>query len=316
MKKFIAKFLLLLAIVAVLLVLMAVAVFTVAGPQFSGEYTGSIPDKIERAESIDEPKIVLVGNSNLAFGIDSELIEAAFGIPVVNMGGHGGLGNEFHINMAYHGINEGDVVVIAMTSYAAGGGLTPDLAWITIENYGLWDLVPEEDYYDVLKAFPHYAFRTLGRWITHTGNKPADGVYSIDSFNEYGDIDFPRDTSPQAGWVGLSLPSQVGETADLVNEYAAWCREQGAVCVVAGYPIITCEELPPAEERFDQFTAELTEKLDCAVISDFKDYFIDRGYFYDTTGHLNDEGTVIRTNQLIEDLKNWSEADRYLYPDE
>jgi hypothetical protein len=290
------------------------AVFAFAAPQFSGEYTGAISDKIERAESIDEPKIVLVGNSNLAFGIDSETIEEAFGRPVVNMGGHGGLGNAFHINMGRHGINEGDIVVIALTSYDKTSGLTPDLAWITVENYGLLDLIPEEDYYHFIKAFPHYAIRTVGRWITGTGNRPRDGIYSISNFNEYGDICLVREESMQENYMGKAVPPALGDTVQLLNEYIAWCNEQGAVCVIAAYPIITCEALPPSGEDFDRFAAELDAALDCDVISDYKDYFMDRRYFYDTEGHLTDEGTVIRTAQLIEDLKNWSGYETHLKP--
>lgn len=312
MKKLIGKLLLLAILTALSLALLTAVVFAFAAPQFKGEYTGAIVDKIERAESIDEPKIVLIGNSNLAFGIDSETIEEAFGRPVVNMGGHGGLGNEFHINMGRHGINEGDIVVIAFTSYGEVSSLTPDLAWITVENHGLWDLIPEEDYYDVIKAFPHYAIRTIGRWLTGTGNKPRDGIYSAAAFNEYGDISQVRDQSMMQDFDGISAPPVLGDTVALLNEYIAWCNEQGAICVVAAYPIITCDSLPPNAAAFDHFTAMLDAALDCDVISDYKDYFMDRRYFYDTTAHLTDEGTVIRTAQLIEDLKNWSGFEEHL----
>lgn len=314
MKKLLIKLLLLLGLVAAFLALLLLLTFKVAGPQFHGEYTGAISDKIERLESIDDPKIVLVGNSNLAFGIDSERIEEAFGMPVVNLGGHGGLGNEFHINMGKGNINEGDVVIVSLTSYEDGGAPDADLAWITIENYGLWHLVPKECRSEMLKALPHYAFRVLGRWITRTGNKPRDGVYSIDSFNEYGDVVFPRPESVQGPIQQSAHPSAVGETADLINEYAAWCAERGAVCVVAGYPILRGQVIPPPPPAYDQFDAELREKLDCEVISVSRDYFMDQSYFYDTYYHLTDEGVAIRTEQLIEDLRSWEGAEQYLSP--
>jgi hypothetical protein len=189
-----------------------------------------------------------------------------------------------------------------------------DLAWITIENYGLWHLVPKECRSEMLKALPHYAFRVLGRWITRTGNKPRDGVYSIDSFNEYGDVVFPRPESVQGPIQQSAHPSAVGEPADLINEYAAWCAERGAVCVVAGYPILRGQVIPPPPPAYDQFDAELREKLDCEVISVSRDYFMDQSYFYDTYYHLTDEGVAIRTEQLIEDLRNWEGAEQYLSP--
>ena len=41
-------------------------------PQYAGTYNASIVDKARRLRSIKEPKIVLIGNSNLSFGMDSE----------------------------------------------------------------------------------------------------------------------------------------------------------------------------------------------------------------------------------------------------
>ena len=45
-------------------------------PQYENGYCASLIDKVSRLESIDDPKIVLLGNSNLSFGIDSSLIDA------------------------------------------------------------------------------------------------------------------------------------------------------------------------------------------------------------------------------------------------
>ena len=70
-----------------------------SGNQYLNNYQASVIDKIQRLESIKEPKIILVGNSNVAFGINSKMIEDALGMPVVNLGLHGAMGNTFHENM-------------------------------------------------------------------------------------------------------------------------------------------------------------------------------------------------------------------------
>lgn len=69
-------------------------------PAYEQSYSASLADKVDRLESLNEPKIVLIGNSNLAFGIDSEKIEQEMKMPVVNMGLHGAIGNAFHEEMA------------------------------------------------------------------------------------------------------------------------------------------------------------------------------------------------------------------------
>ena len=39
------------------------------------------------------------------------------------------------------------------------------------------------------------------------------------------------------------------------------------------------------------------------IISDVYDYIIEDGYFYDTEFHLNDSGVILRTKQLVDDIK-------------
>jgi hypothetical protein len=41
------------------------------------------------------------------------MIEEALELPVVNLGGHGGLGLEFSLNMAKCNIQEGDIVIVS-----------------------------------------------------------------------------------------------------------------------------------------------------------------------------------------------------------
>ncbi len=82
-------------------------------PQYLNNYMAALIDKNERLCSIDEPKIVLVGNSNLAFGINSAMIEEAFSMPVVNMGMHGGIGNPFNEQAAVQNVHEGDIVILS-----------------------------------------------------------------------------------------------------------------------------------------------------------------------------------------------------------
>ena len=65
----------------VMLLLVVLFCFEIVMPQYSLNYQAVLIDKNERLCSIEGPKIVLVGNSNLAFGIDSAAIEEAFGMP-------------------------------------------------------------------------------------------------------------------------------------------------------------------------------------------------------------------------------------------
>lgn len=100
MKKFILKILLFFGLFILSAVLFTCFDILIIRNQYLGSYQTSLTDKVRRLEEIEEPKVVLVGNSNVAFGIDSEKIEKAFDIPVVNLELHGDLGNAFHENIA------------------------------------------------------------------------------------------------------------------------------------------------------------------------------------------------------------------------
>ena len=55
-------------------------------------YLAAVLEKDRLIRNTASPKIILVGGSNLAFGIDSRAIEDSLGIHVVNMGCTRGLG--------------------------------------------------------------------------------------------------------------------------------------------------------------------------------------------------------------------------------
>ncbi len=75
----------------------------------------TVLDKERLLKEAPSPRLVLVGGSGLAFGIDSPTLEQELGgeYSVVNMGLHAGLGLDFMLNEALDGLREGDVVVLS-----------------------------------------------------------------------------------------------------------------------------------------------------------------------------------------------------------
>ena len=277
-------------------------------PQYRYAYTASLCDKMERLKSIDEPKIVLISNSNLSFGINSEILEEAFDMPVVNMGLHGSMGNAFHEEMAKVNLHEGDIIVVAHTEYSDDDKITdPVTAWLAVENHPqLWQIIRPKDIPDMYFSFPTYAKRALTLWASKEGNEKDLGtVYSRFAFNEYGDVAFERKTSRYTFTEkSVHVPSINEICTNRLNELNQYVSDRGASLVIAAYPIAYGEYTPPAEE-YVQFQTKLQEALDCPVISDYRDYFIDYDYFYDTEYHLTNEGADLRTRQLVDDLEQW-----------
>ncbi|OIQ30954.1 MAG: hypothetical protein BM564_01720 [Bacteroidetes bacterium MedPE-SWsnd-G2] len=76
-------------------------------------YGRGLEKKFDKLESIDTNKIVIVGGSNVNFGIDSDLMEVSLGVPVVNMGFHAGLNTFNIISPVTPFLTEGDILIIS-----------------------------------------------------------------------------------------------------------------------------------------------------------------------------------------------------------
>lgn len=309
MKLYFKKVCLLFLLTAVLLCMVGIFDFTVVGNQYSYFYTSSLIDKVDRLCAITEPKIILVGNSNVSFGMDSALLEETMGMPVVDLGLQGALGNAFHEEIAKLNIQQGDIVVVSHIDYADDDKLNDAaLAWITVEkNPRLLQILRPKDWIPMLRAYPNYAFNCFVRWQQGWNTIPEGTSYIREGVNEYGDfinrIGEESATYPfQAG--ELTVP-QVGDACIArMNQLNEYVLGKGAQMVVSFAPIAD-GEFTPDREGYHAFAEELESRLDCPVISEIDDYFFSYDCFYDTIYHLNTKGARLRTEQLIRDLQNW-----------
>lgn len=312
MKKFIRNVFLFLIIITLCFGGIIVLDFFIIGSQYEYNYQASLVDKVERLENIKEPKIILVGDSNLAFGMDSKKVEEALAMPVVNLGLHGGLGNAFHEEIAKLNINEGDVIVVCHSSFSDTDEIGDRaLAWVTIDNhFALGKIVRPKDWAAMIAAWPNYIRNAMFLKMTNRGNVDDGGIYSRNAFNEYGDIVF----KPEYGQMDVEsffaekeihIPQINDICVNRLNEYNGYITSHGGTMVVAGYPIAYGEYADFDAADFLVFYLELQEALDCEIISDYTDYFFPYSYFYNSHLHLTAEGTEARTDQLILDLGVW-----------
>lgn len=279
-------------------------------PQFSMEYTTSLIDKVDRLQSIEEAKIVLIGNSNLSFGIKSEMIEEAMEMPVVNMGLHGGLGNVFHERMARINVRPGDVYVLCHSEWNDDGTISdPTLAWTILENnWELWKLMMEKrDIIPMIKEYPNYLRKCIGRYSSDYVDGD-EGVYSRNAFNIYGDIETVRNENAYEFSDETKAPEIGTDTISRINELSEWLTDRGAYLVVTLPPFAEGETYLCDKQEFESFQNELETRLECPVISNYADYIFDYSYFYDTNLHLTSEGAEVRTKQLIKDLEKWRQT--------
>ena len=279
-------------------------------PQFTHEYNASFIDKMNRLESISEPKIVLVSNSNLAFGIQSDLIEEAIGMPVVNLGLHGGLGNVFHERMPLFNIRAGDIIIISHLDYSDDDKISdPELALITVENYfHYWKIFRLKDMPRIICKIPDYSVKCLKRFLNKEDKVPSTPTcYSRSAFNEYGDNIFSRNIEAGESAPYLRHPKVNDVCISRINNLYEYCKTKGVSVVISGAPILSGLDGFNSEE-YVNFQHELEEQAACPIISNFTDYIYDKKYFYASNLHLTNQGARLRSERLAEDLKKYLEG--------
>ena len=279
--------------------------------QFDQTYYYGLKIKYERLSSLkNEKKIVVIGGSNVAFGIDSALMEKELGVPVVNFGLYADIGTVYMTDLALPCIGKGDVVVLIpeldAQAYSGFYGARGILC-ATEGNYAMRTVSSWENFLSLLKDYPDYLQKKTD--LSKSGTKVVpEGVYAASSFNGRGDMCFLREKNVMSGgYMTGNLPVTdrsllTQEFADIVNAFTKKAEARGAR-VYFSFPPVNERAVKATAEQLAEFSAAVRETFSCKVISSLADRVMDAGYFYDSNYHTNDAGEIYNTVLLIGDLK-------------
>ena len=165
------------------------------------DYAKATLDKHHRLDSLPSPKLVFVGGSNLAYGLDSERVERAFGMPVVNMGMNAYFGLRFLLDEVIPSLKARDVLVLSLEAemfrvqdqFNAADGRNTDLLMMVKTRPASLAYVPWPLRRRILEAIPEAVqlktVRILGD-LLHGGRAPKllDKIESRAGFNAHGDL--------------------------------------------------------------------------------------------------------------------------------
>ena len=289
-----------------------VAVLLSVPNMYEETFLGALAPKVERIKSIDEPKIVVVGGSSVAFGLDSKMLSEHTGYEVVNFGLYATLGTRIMLDLSREYINQGDIVIIApeLDKQTLSLYFNGEAMWQAADSdLSLLQKVHPDNYMDLAATLPEYLSTVLSRVAKGEGAISPTGIYRKDSFNEYGDIIYPREYNIMtAGYdvnqvLTLSKDIYDAEFVDYLNEYINDITNKGAKAYYTFCPLNQSALAPETTESvISDFYQHVAEMIECPIISDPNSLILHEGYFYDTNFHLNDAGVIIRTANLIDDI--------------
>lgn len=306
----------LIALLLVLLLPVGVLARGWALPSYYGDtYYAVLGQMHQRLESAEGPKIVVVGGSNVAFGLNGARLEQllsaqGYGYTVCPFGLYAAVGTSAMLDLCRDDLGEGDIVVLAMepTSETMSGYFGASAFWKCAEDAP--ELVAELDKSRQAAMFGNYVSYLQERLeIEKTGILPeGQGVYATASFDERCDMIYDRAGNAMAlGWdtatpVDLENVQIAPDFAEQVAELCAAAQRKGARVVLSFSPVNRPALADDSEEAVGAFFDVCNQSFACPAISDPNDYILDSGWFYDNNFHLNSAGAEVRTLLLAEDL--------------
>lgn len=304
------KYYIILPFVFAVLLLVCVFCWIVLCPEdtFHTSYQSVIQDKYENLMNEESPKIILVGGSNLAFGIDEKLLREKTGYPVVNMGLHAGFGGLFNSEIAKANIQEGDIVLLGYEYGWHGSGyfdsLGVDLIMSGIDSkIEMYRHIPLKKWPELIGYLPEFC-KKKAQYTT------AEGTYSRSSFDEDSHMILQREfiftyyeeRVETYGRLTLENVNIAEDSKEYLQEFKEYVTDKGASIYFIAPPLYD-KANNTEDEAFDELV-ELAERVvGIEYISNPLDYIYSDEYIFDTIYHCSSKGAIKRTEQLIEDMK-------------
>ena len=274
-------------------------------PAAPSEYMASTVLKNQALDKASSPKVVLVGGSNLAFGVDSDRLSKAFCRPVVNMGLSVPLGFRFITNEVKERLGKGDLVLLALEEeFYAQPDRIEDVTVAVVDNRpNSLAFVPVLDRPRVvidllvmrLKAVKDYLLEVKGSgW--------GKRVYRKREFNAHGDlVNHMDERIPEVCWpvsTNPDYPALGPSFWRIAGEFVDHARSAGAD-VVFSWPSVAVSHYRSSN------AAILLREIQghgFRTIGDQAAYTFPDSLFFDANDHLHRTGRQLRTDRLLLDL--------------
>jgi len=264
----------------------------------------SVLDKQNRLASLPAPRLIFVGGSAVALGLDSQLIETQLGMPVINMGVNAGFGLRYMVEQVKPWIRAGDIILmIPEYEHFYGELLQGDqnLLWALCIQPSMLRTLSRQQMFHLLPELPSFAQQRVQEFI----RTRADPIYNRNAFNAYGDFVNHLDLPSAALALSAIANGQPfnGEALLLLKEFQHYAQKQGAEAYLI-YPAIAESFWNYPENRKAIETLKLTilrqnivQPLSAPVDAVWPD-----AMFFDTVYHLSRQGRQLYSEMIAQRL--------------
>ncbi len=284
-------------------------------------YLGAILEKDQLLRRTPSPRIILVGGSNLAFGVDSKAIEDSLHVPVANMGLYAKLGLRYMLAQVTPYVRPGDVIIIVPEydqfygDFANGDNTLnaallytpPDRVGDFIKSYSVIDVLIRPRVENARESLLRTAAAAIGR-EEQFFPPDTNPVYNRHSFNRYGDAVSHltmKSMNPDSIFVKPLPPMKAlnRKTIDDLNALSAVVTQRNAHAYFL-FPSYIDRSYTINVAAIDSLATKLKADMKIPVVGSPRDFVYPARMFFDTRYHLNAEGRALRTLDLIRTLQS------------
>lgn len=307
-------------LVAGLLIFMVAVRIQLGVPTASSAWVHEIIDRKQRAaESITEPKLVLLGGSATLFGIKASVLESELGVPVINGGLHAGLGMACILREGKKMLRPGDTVMLFPEYELLSFGEKNRRQWAAI-TYLDYILSRNSNHYLTLSladqieiALMTPATRIIdgikGRWFPVKLMHITDhNMYEATSISQSGDMnghisarrpEFASDRDRRVCEVLLHGLSLEEEGFSLIREFTYWADAR-QVRIIAGYPNMVRRSIyePSMVDGVERQLKLFYSKHGIVVIGGLLESLMPTEDFFDTIYHPTEEASLQISKRL------------------
>ncbi|MBV6396598.1 MAG: hypothetical protein HFACDABA_02198 [Anaerolineales bacterium] len=265
--------------------------------------------KTQLLKDTPSPRLIVVGGSNVAFGIDSELLEAALDMPVINAGLHGGMG-EISYREVRASLRPGDIVLLMPEYYMFGDEQAVEGNDSILAQWIEYDLSRMR--FISFARIPTLALTmaqvkmTRAAAFAYEAGDLGRGIYLSKNFDSRGDfvghlqIEPPDMTAPFDIYLKSNILSNVG--FDFFEQFNLDALEKGAT-VYFEFPAsrdANCRLT--GIEKITRLYWSIQERTTIPVLTPLNQICLPDAYFFDTPYHLNAAGRQTMTERIIQDM--------------
>lgn len=279
--------------------------------QYGNTYYAVLPKMFANLKNTRGKKIIVVGNSGVAFALNAELVESELdGYAVCPFGLYGAVGTKAMMDLSRVNIGKGDIVVLApeQVSQSLSVYFNAEYLWNAVDgDFGMLKYI--ENGGEMVGGFLGYAGRKYGYYVNNSAPAPTD-VYAASSFNDKCTMIYDRPYNKLP--LGYDAMSRVSfdtdifslDFAEYINKFADYVRSCGAELLFGFAPVNASGIAVGTDEGdIDEYYDYIDGILDCDILGDPHEYIFESDWFYDANVHVNSAGSVVYSRQLVADLK-------------